>query len=151
MQLVESKSKFKNENSLLFNKIKDLESENNRLKTDLSNSTSEHQLLSNNLHHSIQVVLPEKEVEINRLTTKLHELERINDSLNQETRDLTERNTLKEMDHLEKTQANTTFNLSEQEKQIYNLKNDILVLNDKNLKISQELIKAQIKKLKLLF
>lgn len=143
LQLVESESKFKNENSLLFNKIKDLEGENSRLKTDLSNSTSEHQLLSNNLHHSIQVVLPEKEVEVNRLTTKLDELERINDTLNQEIRHLTERTKLKEIDHLEKIQTSTAFNLSEQEKQIYNLKNDILVLNDKNLKISQELIKAQ--------
>lgn len=143
LQLVESKSRFKNENSLLFNKIKVLETENNQLKADLSNSASEHQLLSSNLHHSIQDVLPEKEVEINRLTIKLHELERINDTLNQKIRDFTEINALKEKDHLEKSQASTAFNLSEQEKQIYNLKNDILVLNDKNLKISQELTKAQ--------
>lgn len=142
LQLTESRSKFKNENSILFSKIKDLENENCRLKTDLNNVTTEQQLLDSNLHHSIQVVLPEKEFEVNRLKTKLRELEQMNETLNQENL-VAEKNTLKETKHLDETQASSTFKLSEQEKQIYNLKNDILMLNDKNLKISQELIKAQ--------
>ena len=143
LQLTESRSKFKDENSILFSKIKDLENENYKLKTDLKNATTEQQLLGSNLSHSIQVVLPEKEFEVNRLKTKLSELEQMNETLNQEIKLVTEKNTLKETKHLDETQTSSTFNLSEQEKQIYNLKNDILMLNDKNLKISQELIKAQ--------
>ena len=143
LQLSESRAKFKDENSILFSKIKDLENENYRLQTDLKNATSEQQLLSGNLNHSIQVVLPEKEIEINRLKTELHELEQMNETLNQEIKLVAERNALKDTKHLDETHASSNFNLSEQEKQIFNLKNDILMLNDKNLKISQELIKAQ--------
>lgn len=143
LDLGESETRFKSENSILFNKIKDLESENNDLKSSLTHANAEQQMLKNSISHAMEQILPEKEFELDLLRKTLTELETVNRSLQIDIKEARE-------DHArEETKGDNSFtsqldvNLSDLDKLIFNLKNELLMINDKNIKLSQELTKLQ--------
>lgn len=142
LQMEVSATKYKNESSILLNKLTDFESENKDLKTELKFIKNENQVINNNLSQTISETLPEKDFDLNRLKNKLIGLENENKSLMKKVQEGPQHNLMRE-NRSRSDLKSSDFDASEHEKQVQNLKNEILMLQERNSKISQDLNSLQ--------
>ncbi|KAG2734403.1 hypothetical protein G9P44_002409 [Scheffersomyces stipitis] len=121
----------------LSEKIIELQEENSELRLRLDDLSGENRSINSGFNTIVNEVVPEKDFEIENLKMRLQELELNNVEFKKQIEHFEGENSAKR-DIVDKN-----HDLSIQEKKIYSLKEELLLVSDKNQKLAAELAKAQ--------
>ncbi|KAK6454561.1 Hamartin protein-domain-containing protein [Scheffersomyces xylosifermentans] len=135
-QMYSMKSQHNSEKEKLTERLILVQEENSELKSRLDELTGENKSINGSFTTLVNEVVPEKDYEIECLKMKLKDLELNNEA----SREIVASPDSTDYDISHNSiQKATNGDLSEQEKKIYTLKEDILMLQEKNLRLSQDL------------